>query len=101
MHQQNHPHPGAILRETVLMPLGLSVSEAAERLCMSRPAISRVLNGRAGISADLAIRLELAGASSASFWINLQGNYDLWLAMQRPRPPVRALQDAANAVRGV
>lgn len=97
MHQHNQPHPGTILRETVLLPLGLSVSEVAERLSMSRPAISRVLNGRAGISADLAIRLEMAGASTASFWINLQGNYDLWLARQRPQSPVRSLQSAKNA----
>lgn len=84
-----HPHPGEILKETVLEPLDLSVSEAAERLCMSRPALSRVLNGKAGISSDLAVRLEKAGASSARFWINLQANYDLWKAMQHEQPPER------------
>jgi addiction module antidote protein, HigA family len=87
----NHPHPGKMLRETVFEPLGLSVTEAAERLAMSRVALSRVLNGKAGISPDLALRLEQAGASTARFWMNLQSNYDLWLAMQHKQPPVRRL----------
>ena len=87
----NHPHPGEMLRETVFEPLGLSVTEAAERLAMSRVALSRVLNGKAGISPDLALRLEQAGASTARFWMNLQSNYDLWLAMQHKQPPVRRL----------
>jgi addiction module HigA family antidote len=87
-----HPHPGEILKDTVIAPLEISVTEAAERLAMSRVALSRVLNGRAGISADLALRLEQAGVSTARFWMNLQANYDLWLAMQRRQPPVRALR---------
>ena len=90
-----HPHPGEILKETVFEPLGLSVTEAASRLAMSRVGLSRVLNGKAGISPDLAVRLEQAGASTARFWINLQASYDLWCAMQHEQPPVRALQDAA------
>jgi addiction module HigA family antidote len=90
-----HPHPGEILREDVFAPLGLSVTEAADRLAMSRPALSRVLNGKAGISPDLAVRLEKAGVSTAQSWINLQANYDLWRALQYEQPPVRALQEAA------
>jgi antitoxin HigA-1 len=89
-----HLHPGEILKETVIAPLEMSVTEAAERLAMSRVALSRVLNGRAGISADLALRLEQAGVSTARFWMTLQANYDLWLAMQRRQPPVRALRPA-------
>jgi addiction module HigA family antidote len=92
-----HPHPGEILKETVFEPLELSVTEAAECLSMSRVALSRVVNGKAGISPDLAIRLELAGASTARFWINLQANYDLWVAMQHEQPPVQSLQEAAHA----
>lgn len=91
----NHPHPGSILKETVFDPLKLSVTEAAGRLAMSRVALSRVLNGKAGISPDLAVRLEMAGASSARFWMTLQSNYDLWCARQHKQPPVRPLQDAA------
>jgi antitoxin HigA-1 len=90
-----HPHPGEVLRETVFEPLGLSVTEAAGRLAMSRVALSRVLNSKAGISPDLAVRLEKAGAGKARFWMNLQTNYDLWCAMQHEHPPVRRLQDAA------
>jgi antitoxin HigA-1 len=91
----NHPHPGEILRETVFEPLNISVTDAAERLALSRVALSRVLNGRAGISPNLALRLEMAGASTARFWINLQANYDLWLAMKQEQPAVRALQETA------
>ena len=91
----HHPHPGEMLREMVFEPLELSVSDVAERLSMSRPALSRVLNGHAGISPDLAIRLEAAGVSTARFWMNLQTNYDLWRAMQHKQPPVRMIQEAA------
>ncbi|HLY58927.1 MAG TPA: HigA family addiction module antitoxin [Stellaceae bacterium] len=91
------PHPGALLREDVLMPLGLSVTEAAARLSLSRVALSRVLNGRAGISPDLAVRLEKAGVSTARFWIALQANFDLAAALRHSQPPVRALKDAATA----
>jgi addiction module HigA family antidote len=91
---KNHPHPGELLREDVLRPLGLAVSEAAQRLGMSRVALSRVLNGRAGISPDLAIRLERSGVSTARFWITLQAHYDLSLAMERDQPQVKPLQAA-------
>ena len=92
---KNHPHPGELLREDVLLPLGLQVTEAAERLGMSRTALSRVLNGHAGISPDLAIRLERAGVSTARFWMTLQLNYELSRAEQRTQPRVRRLQTAA------
>jgi addiction module HigA family antidote len=90
-----HPHPGEILKDTVFEPLNLSVTDAAERLSMSRVALSRVINGKAGISPDLALRLEKAGVSTARFWVNLQANYDLWRAMQHEQPPVRPLQETA------
>lgn len=91
----NPPHPGEILKEEVIAPLGLSVTEAAERLSMSRVALSRVLNGKAGISPDLAVRLEKAGASTARAWLAMQANYDLWQAMQHDQPPVRTLREDA------
>lgn len=87
----NPPHPGEILRENVIEALGLSVTEAASRLAMSRVALSRVLNGKAGISPDLAVRLEQAGASTARAWLAMQANYDLWQAQQHEQPPVRSL----------
>lgn len=85
------PHPGAMLRADVLEPLGLGVTEAAQRLGMSRVALSRVVNGRAGISPDLAIRLERAGVSTARFWLALQSNHDLAAALTRKQPPVERL----------
>jgi addiction module HigA family antidote len=94
MIMKNHPHPGDLLREDVLKPLGLAVTDAAGRLGMSRVALSRVLNGRSGISPDLAIRLERAGVSTARFWMTLQANYDLSRALQREQPPVRPMQAA-------
>jgi len=90
----HHPHPGELLREDVLVPLGLTVTQTADRLRMSRVALSRVLNGRAGISPDLAIRLEHAGVSTARFWTTLQANYDLAQAMQHDQPPIQTLEAA-------
>ncbi len=92
---KNHPHPGELLREDVLLPLGIEITEAAQRLAISRTALSRVVNGRAGISPDLAVRLERAGVGTARLWMALQANYDLWKAQQRSQPKVRRLQPAA------
>ena len=89
------PHPGEMLREDVLAPLGLSVTEAAGRLGMSRVALSRVLNGRAAISPDLSVRLERAGVSTARAWLSMQANYDLAEAMQRQQPDVKPLGNEA------
>ena len=93
----NRPsHPGELLREDVIAALGLSVTEVANRLGMSRVALSRVLNGRAGISPDLALRLETAGVSTARAWLAMQINYDLAQARQHPQPVIRPLKvDAA------
>lgn len=87
----NPPHPGETLREDVIEPLGLSVSETAKRLGMSRVALSRVLHEHAGISPDLAVRLERAGISTARHWMALQSAYELWQAEHREQPPVQPL----------
>ncbi|MDQ2924806.1 MAG: HigA family addiction module antitoxin [Acidobacteriota bacterium] len=92
---KKHPHPGDLLREDVLLPLGIEVTDAAHRLGMSRTMLSRVINGRAGISPDLAIRLERAGVSNARFWMTPQANYELSRAKQRKQPAVQRLQAAA------
>jgi len=91
---KNPPHPGELLREDVIVQLGLSVTETAERLGMSRAAFSRVINGKAAISPDLAIRLERAGVSTARAWLAMQLNYDLARAMEHPQPAVRPLHPA-------
>ncbi|KAG0164240.1 hypothetical protein DFQ28_002472 [Apophysomyces sp. BC1034] len=89
---KNHPHPGELLREDVLQALGIDVSDAATRLGYNRTTLSRVLHGHAGISPDLAVRLERANVSTARFWMTLQSNYELSLAEQREQPDVRPFQ---------
>ena len=71
------PHPGVIIGEDVLAELGLSVVEAAARLGVSRVTLSRVIHGHAGVSPNLAVRLERAGAGTARAWLAMQANYDL------------------------
>ena len=77
MTMKNPPHPGRSIRQNCLEPLGLSVTEAAEVLGVARHTLSRVLNGHAAISPDMAIRLEKAGWSNADFWLRRQASYDL------------------------
>ena len=88
---KNPPHPGTMLKTDVLDPLGVGVTEAARKLCMSRVALSRVVNGRAAISPELAIWLEQAGVSTARFWMNLQLNFDLAQARGQDHPLVEKL----------
>ena len=83
MAMNNPPHPGRSIRENCLEPLGLSVTEAATVLGVARHTLSRVLNGHAGISPEMAIRLERAGWSSAGFWLRRQNAYDLQRARRR------------------
>jgi len=83
MPMKNPPHPGRSIKDACLDPLGLSVTEAAQALGIARHTLSRVLNGRAGISPDMAIRLEKAGWSNAGHWLRLQTAYDLAKARRR------------------
>ena len=92
MRMHNPPHPGEILKVLCLEPLGLTVTEAAGALGVSRKTLSSILNGRAGISPEMAIRLSMAFGTSPESWLNQQSMYDLWQAEQRlPRPHVRRL----------
>ena len=77
MAMKNPPHPGRSIKENCLAPLGLSVTEAAKVLDVARHTLSRVLNGHAAISPEMAIRLEKAGWSNAEFWLRRQIAYDL------------------------
>jgi addiction module HigA family antidote len=79
----NPPHPGEIIREECLKPLGLTVTAAATGLGITRKALSELLNGHTGLSPELAIRLAKAFGSSAETWLRLQMQYDLWQAEQR------------------
>jgi addiction module HigA family antidote len=78
----NPPHPGEILRELCLEPLRLTVTDAAAALGVSRKTLSAILNGRAGVSPEMAIRLAKAFGTSAESWLYQQMQYDLWLAEQ-------------------
>ena len=80
MKMHDPPHPGDILRELCIDPLGITVTEAAEGLGVSRKTLSAILNGRAGISPEMAIRLSRAFDTSAESWLNQQIQYDLWVA---------------------
>ena len=80
MRMHNPPHPGEIIKSLCLEPICLSVTEAAEGLGVSRKTLSAILNGRAGISPEMAIRLSIAFNTSAESWLNQQVQYDLWHA---------------------
>ncbi len=82
MHMFNPPHPGEMIREDCLAPLKLTVTDAAKGLGVSRQSLSELLNGRSGISADMALRLEKAGWGTAESWLRNQMSYDLWQAKQ-------------------
>ena len=83
MAMHNPPHPGEVIRELCINPLDLTVTEAAEGLGVSRKTLSALLNGRFGISSEMAIRLSKAFGGSAESWIIQQAQYDLWQALQR------------------
>ena len=89
----NPPHPGLLLRDDILPALGLTVTEAANQLGVTRPTLSRVLNGRASISPEMALRLEgwlgIENGGRADVWIAQQAAYDLWKARQATPPRVR------------
>ena len=85
MAMHDPPHPGGIVRRQYLEALDLSVTEAAKGLGVTRQALSDLINGRAGISIDMAIRLSKAFGSSPETWLGLQMAYDLWQARERVR----------------
>jgi len=88
----NPPHPGETLREDVLPELGLTVTQAAEQLGVTRVALSRVLNERAGVSPEMALRIEgwlgVENGGRADLWLARQATYDLWQARSKGMPKV-------------
>ena len=83
MRMHDPPHPGEVLRELCLEPLELTVTETAYALDVSRKTVSAILNGRAGISPEMAIRLSLAFGTTAESWLAQQLQYDLWQAEKK------------------
>lgn len=86
MRMYNPPHPGEVIRRQCLEPLGLSVTAAAEGLGVSRNTLSMVLNGRAGISPEMAIRLSKGFGGTPESWLRQQMQYDLWQTEKRAGP---------------
>jgi addiction module HigA family antidote len=83
MKMDNPPHPGEVLRQLCLEPLNLTVTDAARSLGVSRKALSSILNGRTGISPEMAVRLSMAFDTSAESWLSQQLQYDLWNAEKK------------------
>lgn len=90
----NPPHPGKVIKALCLEPLGISVTAAAKALGVSRKTLSQVLNTKAGISPEMALRLAMAFNTSAESWLNQQMQYDLWKA-QRSAKKLKVLKLAA------
>jgi addiction module HigA family antidote len=94
--RMHHPaHPGAILSELYLKPLGVSVTQAAEALGVSRKHISAIVNARAPVTPDMAVRLAAAFETEAELWINLQAQHDVWTVSRKKPPNVKSLRRAA------
>ncbi|MEK7341294.1 MAG: HigA family addiction module antitoxin, partial [Candidatus Binatota bacterium] len=83
MLMHNPPHPGEVLKRLCLEPLGLSVTQTAKALGVSRKTLSTILNGRAGISPEMAVRLSMAFDTTAESWLNQQVQYDIRQAERR------------------
>ena len=92
MRMHNPPHPGKLLRE---FPGGIDATAVARHLHVSRATLSRGLNGKAGISADMSLRLSAALGTHAEIWYELQTDYDLWQASQKKRPKIEPFNRAA------
>jgi addiction module HigA family antidote len=92
MLMHNPPHPGKVLREY----LGeMQVGEVAKRLQVTRTTLSRIVNGKAGISAGMSLRLSEALGTHPAFWSGLQMDYDLWIASRKRRPKIEPFHQAA------
>ncbi len=77
MRMRNPAHPGEVLRELYLKPLKLTVTAAAEALSVTRKALSELVNGKSGISVEMALRLSRAFSTTPEYWLNMQRNFDL------------------------
>lgn len=95
MHMFNPPHPGEILKEDVMPELGITVGSFAAHLGISRPHLSKLLNGRASITAEMDLKLSEAFGQAPGLWLRMQASYDLWQAQQQPRRPVALLKAVA------
>ncbi len=95
MRMHNPPHPGEIIKEDVLPELGLNVKQAAEQLGVSRVTLSRMINGKAAISAEMAIRLGQWLNGNPETWLRAQVQFDLWRAEQQSNIKVKPVERLA------
>ena len=86
----NPAHPGEVLREW--LPEKMTVMQAANELQISRVTLSKVLNGKAGVTAGMALRLSAWLGTTPDVWLGMQTQWDLWLAKQQPRPDIRPME---------
>jgi addiction module HigA family antidote len=87
----NPAHPGVILRELYLVPLGITITQAAEALGVTRKHVSAIVNGRTPVTPDMALRLAVAFTTEPELWVNMQAQYDLWAVRKKARPKVKVL----------
>ncbi len=93
MHSPSHP--GAILLEMYIKPMKVTITEAADALGVSRKHVSAIINARAPVTPDMAMRLAAVFETEAALWVNLQAQHDLWIVSQRKPPNVKPLRQAA------
>ncbi len=99
MEMHNPPHPGEVLKETCLVPLDLPITRAARALGVTRENLSRLVNGKIGISPEMAIRLSKAFNTTPELWLGMQQQYDLWHAKQKAdQIKVQVLTEEASAL---
>jgi len=99
MQMHKPAHPGEVLREMYLEPLGLTVTDASSALGVTRKALSELVNGRSGVSTSMALRLSKAFDTTPELWLNMQQNYDLWQARKKTKlARVKVLFDASRIV---
>lgn len=89
----NPAHPGEVLREWI--PESMTVTQAARQLQVSRVMLSKILNTKAGVSADMALRLSAWLKTTPDLWVGMQSQWDLWQAEQKPHPTIQPLQQIA------
>lgn len=91
VRMHNPAHPGEILRELYLAPLGITITQAAAALGVTRKHVSSIVNGRAPVTPDMALRLAVAFGTEPELWVNMQSQYDLWVVRRKARPKVKLL----------
>jgi addiction module HigA family antidote len=91
----NPSHPGEILRDLYLEPMGVTITQAAEALGVGRKHVSAIVNSRVPVTPDMALRLATVFATEPELWVNLQAQYDLWAVSRKRRPKLKPLRNAA------